>query len=134
VGHAAVRPQPLEVDGQPYWEGGYLASPAVFPLVYGCASRDVLLVLHNPLQREGTPGTAQEIETRMLEPAFSLRLHMIDASDVASLRRTETQVRAYGPFLQMLRAQGRERAVAWPVQHADSVARQSTIDLRQRAV
>ncbi len=35
----------LEIDGQPYWDGGYSANPAVFPLFYDCDSSDVLLVL-----------------------------------------------------------------------------------------
>lgn len=158
--------RPVSIDGQPYWDGGYSANPAVSPLFYECASRDVLLVLLNPLQREGTPGTVQQIETRMLELAFSAnfmremqmfakaaefsatslltmgrlerklqsqRFHMIDSSDVASLQRTETQLLAYGPFLERLRAQGRERALAWLAQHAGSVGRRSTIDLRQWA-
>ncbi|MFZ3159162.1 MAG: patatin-like phospholipase family protein, partial [Rhodoferax sp.] len=45
----------VEIDGEPYWDGGYCANPAVFPLFYDCASRDVMLVLLSPLRREGTP-------------------------------------------------------------------------------
>lgn len=61
----------VEIEGEPYWDGGYSANPAVFPLFYDCDSRDVLLVLLNPLQREGTPQTVEEIETRIAELAFS---------------------------------------------------------------
>ena len=59
------------IDGEPYWDGGYSANPAVFPLFYDCDSRDVLLVLLSPLQREGTPRTVEEIEARKTELAFS---------------------------------------------------------------
>lgn len=59
------------LDGEPYWDGGYAANPAVFPLFYSCDARDVLLVLLNPLEREGTPRTVAEIETRSAELAFS---------------------------------------------------------------
>jgi NTE family protein len=156
--------RPVMIDGQPYWDGGYSANPAVFPLFYDCESRDVLLVLLNPLQREDTPSTVQEIETRILELAFSanfmremrmfamamefaipslltmgrlerrlqgMRFHMIDSSNLASLQRTETQMLAYGPFLEMLRGQGHERALAWLSDAADSVGRRSSIDVQQ---
>lgn len=61
----------VEIEGEPYWDGGYAANPAVFPLFYDCESRDVLLVLLSPLQREGTLLTVEEIEMRMAELAFS---------------------------------------------------------------
>ncbi len=61
----------VEIDGEPYWDGGYSANPAVSPLFYECDSRDVLLVLLSPLQRAGTPRSVQEIEARIVELAFS---------------------------------------------------------------
>jgi NTE family protein len=62
---------PVEIDSEPYWDGGYSANPAVFPLFYDCLSRDVLLVLLNPLQHAETPHTVQAIETRIAELGFS---------------------------------------------------------------
>lgn len=59
------------IDGEAYWDGGYSANPAVFPLFYDCEARDVLLVLLNPLRREGTPSSVAEIETRIAELGFS---------------------------------------------------------------
>jgi NTE family protein len=61
----------ITIDGEPYWDGGYTANPAIFPLFYECDSADVLLVLLNPLQREGTLNTVEEIETRITDLAFS---------------------------------------------------------------
>jgi NTE family protein len=61
----------VEIDGEPYWDGGYSANPAIFPLFYDCDSRDVLLVLLSPLRREGTPRTVEEIEARIVELGFS---------------------------------------------------------------
>lgn len=61
----------VEIDGEPYWDGGYSANPAVFPLFYDCDSSDVLLVLLSPLQRDDTPRTVEEIEARIVELAFS---------------------------------------------------------------
>lgn len=61
----------VEIDGEPYWDGGYAANPAVFPLFYECASRDVLLVLLNPLRHATTPRSADEIRNRAIELSFS---------------------------------------------------------------
>ena len=61
----------IEIDGEPYWDGGYCANPAVFPLFYDCESPDVLLVLLSPLRHENTPRSVEEIEARIVELAFS---------------------------------------------------------------
>jgi NTE family protein len=154
----------VEIDGQPHWDGGYSANPAVSPLFYDCDSRDVLLVLLSPLEREGTPRTVAEIEARIMELAFSanfmremrmfaqatefaspafltmgrlerrlrkMRFHMIDSSKVVSLQRSDTQVLAHGPFLELLRGQGCECATAWLSDHGDGVGRRSTVDLKK---
>ena len=63
--------RPVEIDGEPYWDGGYAANPAVFPLFYECKSSDILLVLLTPLNYKVTPHTAQEIKDRVLELAFN---------------------------------------------------------------
>jgi NTE family protein len=62
---------PIEIDAEAYWDGGYCANPAVFRLFYDCASRDVLLVPLSPLRHAGTPRSAEEIEARIVELAFS---------------------------------------------------------------
>jgi NTE family protein len=61
----------VEIDGEPYWDGAYAANPAVFPLVFDCAARDVLLVLLAPLEYRATPHSAAEIRVRALEIAFN---------------------------------------------------------------
>ena len=30
----------VEIEGEPYWDGGFSANPAIFPLLYHCESRD----------------------------------------------------------------------------------------------
>jgi len=41
--------QAVEIDGEHYWDGGYMGNPALFPLIYSCQSRDVLIVHVNPI-------------------------------------------------------------------------------------
>lgn len=61
----------IHIDGEPYWDGGYSANPAVYPLVYDCRSPDILLVLLTPLRYADTPETADDIRTRLRELAFN---------------------------------------------------------------
>jgi predicted acylesterase/phospholipase RssA len=56
----------IEIDGDPYWDGGFSANPAVFPLFYECRSRDILLVLLAPHEHGTSPHTAAEIENRII--------------------------------------------------------------------
>jgi NTE family protein len=53
--------QAVEYRGEHYWDGGYMGNPAIHPLIYRCASPDVMIVQINPLYRETIPGTAREI-------------------------------------------------------------------------
>jgi NTE family protein len=61
----------IVIDGEPYWDGGYSANPAVFPLVWQCASPDILLVLLTPLRYAETPTSAEDIRQRLLELSFN---------------------------------------------------------------
>lgn len=64
----------VEIAGDPYWDGGYSANPAVWPLIQGGGAGDVLLVLLSPL-RHPELGTAvatlaSDIRLRTGELAF----------------------------------------------------------------
>jgi predicted acylesterase/phospholipase RssA len=47
--------QAVEIDGVPYWDGGFTGNPALWPLFENCASDDVVLVQINPIKRPGAP-------------------------------------------------------------------------------
>ncbi len=61
----------VEIEGESYWDGGFSANPAVFPLIFECRHADVVIVMLHPLMRPGTPKTAQAIWERMTELAFN---------------------------------------------------------------
>lgn len=61
----------VTIDGEPYWDGGYSANPAVFPLLYHCTAPDILLVLLTPLRYSETPVSAADIKLRLGELAFN---------------------------------------------------------------
>jgi NTE family protein len=66
--------QAVVIDGDPYWDGGYLGNPAIWPLIYHSSTADVVLVQINPLVRSGVPRTPAEIENRLNEIAFNSSL------------------------------------------------------------
>jgi NTE family protein len=63
--------QAVEIDGEPYWDGGYLANPALWPLFYDPTPDDILVVNLNPFQRAKTPKTPAEILDRLNEITFN---------------------------------------------------------------
>jgi NTE family protein len=60
----------VEIDGTPYWDGGFSANPPLVALVEACPARDVVLVQINPLLAERAPRTPREIRNRVAEIAF----------------------------------------------------------------
>ena len=64
----------VEIDGEPYWDGGYMGNPVLYPLFYETRSRDVIILHINPICREGTPRNPHEIEDRLNEISFNSSL------------------------------------------------------------
>jgi NTE family protein len=61
----------VEIDGEHYWDGGYMGNPSLFPFFYVCKSRDVLIVHINPMERDEVPMSAPEIMNRINEISFN---------------------------------------------------------------
>jgi NTE family protein len=89
--------QAVEIDGDPYWDGGYMGNPAIWPLIYGCQTADVVLVQINPLIREGVPRTALEIDNRRNEIAFNSSL-MHEMRAISFVQRLLEQDALKEPF------------------------------------
>ena len=66
--------QAVEVEGEHYWDGGFIGNPAIYPLIYECKALDVLIVHVNPLVDRRVPRTAAEIMDRMNEVTFNSSL------------------------------------------------------------
>jgi len=151
--------QAVEIDGEFYWDGGYVGNPAIYPLIYQCESRDVVVVHLNPIVRRGCPRTAAEIMNRLNEVSFnsSLMREMRAIAFVTSLVergklspgeakqmwvhsiRADEEMVQYGvssklncdwAFLTHLRDRGRVHAEQWLARHFDSIGNESSVDLR----
>jgi NTE family protein len=64
----------VEIDGVPYWDGGYLGNPVIFPFFGTTTTEDVLVVQINPLVRQATPTSSSEIVNRINEITFNSSL------------------------------------------------------------
>ena len=64
----------VEIEGVPYWDGGYMGNPSLFPLIYSDTPQDILMVMLNPLFRKGVPKTAGAIQDRLNEINFNSSL------------------------------------------------------------
>lgn len=66
--------QAVEFDDVPYWDGGFMGNPVLFPFFECCTTQDVLIVQVNPISRNGTPQSAREIMDRINEISFNALL------------------------------------------------------------
>jgi NTE family protein len=91
----------VEIDGEAYWDGGYMGNPALFPLIYNCKSTDIVIVHINPLFRREVPRTAGDILNRINEISFNSSL-MREMRAVSFITSLITQNRINGELPRML--------------------------------
>ena len=149
----------VEIDGEPFWDGGYSGNPAIFPLFYHAHCDDVLLVQINPVERRTTPRGAAEIQNRLTEINFNsgllrelrviefvtrliddgrlsdadykrVLMHRIGGGDELEAFSASSRMKADWDFFQRLRDIGRTAARDWLARHYDDVGERSTLDLR----
>ncbi|MGY6549132.1 MAG: patatin-like phospholipase family protein [Roseinatronobacter sp.] len=149
--------QAVEIDGIPYWDGGFFGNPTMSPLVRECDSHDTFLVQINPVVRPQTPRTAREIASRLNEISFNapllkelrtmalmrkvidpghpeakalaeMRLHRITSDLMVTLGHS-SKLNAEWPFLQMLFEEGRKAATEFGRAHHQDVGVRSTYDI-----
>ena len=66
--------QAIEIDGEPYWDGGFAGNPTITPLIRESDAQDTILIQINPRERPGTPRSAAEILNRLNEVSFNATL------------------------------------------------------------
>jgi len=61
----------VEIDGEHYWDGGYMGNPTIHPLIHDCAALDVVVVQVTPFVRPDLPGSPTAIVDRINEISFN---------------------------------------------------------------
>ena len=66
--------QAVEINGEHYWDGGYMGNPVLYPLFYYTETCDVVILHINPIERPGPPTTSADIANRLNEITFNSSL------------------------------------------------------------
>lgn len=147
----------VEIDGEPYWDGGYVGNPTITPLIRESDAHDTILVQINPRERPETPRSAADILNRLNEISFNsplmkelrmiallrqvadpgsgegarwaaMRTHRI-ATDLLVQFGASSKLNAEPDFIALLCTEGRRAAGQFLHEHAADLGKRSTIDL-----
>lgn len=150
--------QAVEIEGEAYWDGGYMGNPPLFPLFYEAQGDDIMLVQINPLQRKQLPTDARAIQDRLNEITFNasllrevraiafvnrliddgklatsdykrVLLHRIDGGTPLAELTSSSRLNAEWDFLLRLRDMGRAAAKRWLKRNYEAIGKQGTVDL-----
>ena len=66
--------QAVQIDGEYYWDGGYMGNPPISPLITNTDVHDILLVKINSINIHSVPTTARDIADRVNEISFNSSL------------------------------------------------------------
>lgn len=151
----------VEIDGEAFWDGGFLGNPPLWPLYGRGSPPDIVLVQINPLTRPDIPYTASDIMTRMQEIGFNaslmyemravafvqrllangalndprygqLYIHMIEDEELLRNFGVSSKYNGEGEFLAALKRHGREAAERWLRDGSGVLGRANGVDLRER--
>jgi NTE family protein len=150
----------VEVDGEHFWDGGYMGNPALEPLARDHAADDILIVQVNPIHIDHIPTSPLEISERMetvafnsslsreirhiaqierlieadeLNPnsAYGKHLHLLHNEQEMSKYSTFTKYDTSWPFLTKLRDLGRETAQVWLEENFESIGNRGSLNLQE---
>ena len=148
---------PIFIDNEPYWDGGYMGNPPLYPLFYETTTADTLIVQINPVRREDTPLNAREIVNRVNEITFNssllkelravrfvtrlieegrldperymrVRIHRIASEELLHLSAS-SKMNAEWQFLRHVHDIGQRAARNWLDENVDAIGVRDTIDL-----
>jgi NTE family protein len=84
----------VEIDGEPYWDGGYVANPPLIPLVQASEAANLLIVQVTPANAEHLPTTPREIVKRLDQIHFNATLNAdLEALKLGMMLRATPKLR-----------------------------------------
>lgn len=153
--------QAVEINGEHYWDGGYMGNPPLYPLIYGTETADVLIIQINPIKIDELPTSATAIFDRVntlsfnsslmremraiqfvsnlidnnaLDPARykDLKIHTVDAEAEMGELGVSSKFNSDWEFLSYLFDLGRTRADAFLKAHFDKIGVESSVDIKEQ--
>jgi len=150
----------VEINGEAYWDGGYMGNPPLYPLFYETECEDVLLIEVNPVERDDFPRTVRGIHNRLNEITFNatllrelrtvdfvsrlidegklshnkymrVRMHAIEPATAMQELSSSSKLNLELQFLHYLRDLGRSETEAWLDKNYGNVGEKATLDLRE---
>ena len=148
----------VHIDGEDYWDGGFMGNPPIFPLIdAGC--KDIMLVQINPINIEKTPTSSTEIRDRINELSFNsslmlemrriafvdrlldagvdlgpgfrkIYIHTINPEQEMQPLNLSSKLNARWDFLCSLRDIGRQKADEWLRENFSRIGKESSCDVR----
>jgi NTE family protein len=154
--------QAVEIDGIPYWDGGYMGNPVLFPFFTESDSEDVILVQTNPIERRETPHSVRDILSRLDEITFNapllqefraidfvarlieagrldgthykqIRMHLV-ASEELQKFGARSKMDADYDFFRELFAIGRDAGAQFLKQNFETIGSRATLDLKEQLI
>ena len=150
--------QAVEIDGEHYWDGGYMGNPPLVPFFNNKECSDILVVQINPMKRQGVPKSAREILNRVNEITFNsslihelrgidyinqllengqispedhrkMNIHIMGVGENMEALDASSKLNTDWNFLQFLFEKGRTVAESWLAANYDQIGENSTVDV-----
>lgn len=153
--------QAVEINGEYYWDGGYMGNPPLFPLINETSSPDILIIQINPVNILQHPTTVREIIDRTNTLAFNSSLmrelravhfvtklidngelsqdkhkrvfiHTIEAEPIVQNLDTTSKLNSDWDFLQYLFECGQQLAKDFLDNHFNKIGHESSTNIEEK--
>lgn len=150
----------VEVNGEYYWDGGYVGNPAIHPLIYNCPTKDMVVIQLTQSYRELLPTSADAIMDRYQEITYNsclmhemraihfisklvergvvtddsikaLNIHIIRDNDFFAELDLSTALNTEWKFLNQLFEAGRRSGLRWLDEHYEDIGHRSSAKLEE---
>jgi NTE family protein len=154
--------QAVEIDGIPYWDGGYMGNPVLFPFFTETDCEDVILVQINPIERRETPHSVRDILSRLDEITSNapllqefraidfiarlieagrldgthykqVRMHLVASDDLMRFG-ARSKMDADYDFFRELFGIGRSTGAAFLKENFEAIGSRGTLDLKEQLI
>lgn len=151
------------VNNEYYWDGGFIANPPIYPLIYNCETPDVIVIKLNPTHRNRLPIASTEISDRLNEITNNesivremrsihfiskliekgdldknkykhLHLHLIENEESFQDLGWSSKLNTEWAFLEHLFEEGRKTCSKWIEKNFDKVGKETSFDMVEEFV